>query len=73
MTTLLALYRGDTVASAKLVAVTAEPRLCAEFAQRLLTETAPEAEPDPVLEQVVAGRRGALRLIAREEGEAVAR
>ncbi len=68
MRTLLALYRGNTVASAKLVAVTAEPGLVAAFTDQLLAnQTFP---PDPVLVEVERGRRRALRLIAREAGAA---
>ncbi len=64
MTTLLALYRGDTIAEAKLVAVTAEPRLVAAFADRLLKQVTPCL--DPVLLEVERGRRRALSLIVRE-------
>jgi hypothetical protein len=66
-TSFLALYRGDSVGSAKLVTVSADPGVVADFADRLLAQdTLP---PDPVLLEVERGRRRALRLIA-QEGEA---
>lgn len=39
MTMFIALYRGDTVSKAKLVAVSAQPELIDEFAARLLQQT----------------------------------
>ena len=65
MTTFLALYRGQTVAEAQLVAVTADPTLVADFSTRLLTAQAEKAT-DPVIEKLEEGRRSALRLIRRE-------
>ena len=38
MTTFLALYRGESVSVAKLLALTAEPTVVREFATRLLVE-----------------------------------
>jgi hypothetical protein len=68
MSTFLALYRGDTVGKAQLVAVSADPTTVADFASRLLGEPAPPRAPegDPVLASIEQGRRKALRLIARE-------
>lgn len=67
MSTFLALYRGETIGEAKLVAVSADPATVAEFAARLLHQP-PSAEdsPDPVLLSVERGRRQALRRIATE-------
>ena len=64
----LALYRGRSVADAKLVAVSADPGVVADFATRLLNRTAPEDddEEDPVLAAIEGGRRRALRLVSRE-------
>lgn len=42
----LALYAGESVNGAKLLALSAEPRIVSDFAGRLLAE--PEAEVDPV-------------------------
>jgi len=51
LATFLALYRGDSVSAAKLVALTAEPSLVGEFASRILTEPE-EPETDPVLREL---------------------
>lgn len=60
-TTFLALYRGESVGGAKLLALTAEPEIVGDFARRLLDE--PEAEADPVALELERGRRSALRLV----------
>ena len=65
MTTFVALYRGPTVASAKLVAVTADPSLVADVSARLLQQPAGNPE-DPVVDGLERARRSALRLIHRE-------
>jgi hypothetical protein len=62
LTTFLALYRGDSVGAAKLVALTAEPELVQHFAARLLQQPE-EHNPDPVLEELESGRRRALQLV----------
>jgi HEAT repeat protein len=62
MTTFLALYRGNSVSAAKLLALTAEPELVRHFAARMLAEPG-EQEPDPVLQQLEEGQRGALRQV----------
>lgn len=69
MSTFLALYRGETIANAKLVAVSSEPHVVAAFATRLLQEPpdAQESHEDPVLGCIERGRRRALRLLARGE------
>ena len=69
MTTFVALYRGETVASAKLVAVTADPSLVADVSARLLADPA-GASSDPVVARLDRGRRSALRLIRKEAGDA---
>jgi hypothetical protein len=65
MTTFLALYRGKTVAEAKMVAVTADPVLVATVAAHLLDTPQPQGE-DPVIANLERGRRAALRLIQQE-------
>lgn len=72
MSTFLVLYRGETIPQAKMVAVSAEPALVAEFVARLLRhdEFVHPIEADPVLREVEGGRRQALRLLARESEEA---
>ncbi len=44
MTSFLALYRGETVSGARIVALSADPRLVRDFAARLL-ESPPERHP----------------------------
>ncbi len=62
MTTFLALYRGESVGASKLVALTAEPVVVADFAARMLAEPE-EPEPDAVLHELDQGRRRALQLV----------
>ena len=69
MTTFLALYRGKTVADAKMVAVTADPELVATVAAHLIDTPHPQDE-DPVITTLEQGRRAALRLITREARDA---
>ncbi len=69
MTTFLALYRGKTVADAKMVAVTADPCLVADVVNRLLAQPQ-EHDDDPVVRAIDHGRATALRLIKREAGHA---
>lgn len=64
-TTFLALYRGESVAAAKLLALTAEPELVRDFAERMLA-TPEEQEPDAVLAELEHGRRRALWLVRGE-------
>jgi hypothetical protein len=67
MTTFIALYRGETVATAKIIVVTSEPALVREMAERLLA-TASFAQNDHILREIEQGRRRALRLI-HEDGK----
>ena len=64
MTSFVALYRGETIAAAKLLAVSAEPELVRNFADRLLAEM--EADEDPVMLELEQGRRRALHLVKSE-------
>ena len=67
MSTFLALYRGETIGGAKLVAVSADPATVAEFAARLLHDPpGPEVTSDPVLLSIERGRRQALRRLSKE-------
>jgi hypothetical protein len=63
VTSFLALYRGESIAAAKMVAVTAEAGLVRDFAARLLEQPPDETDSDPVLEELEQGRRRALRLV----------
>ena len=67
MASFVALYRGETIAAAKLVAVSAEPRLVRDLATRILAEPEDE-EPDAALQELERGRRRALQLVKSESG-----
>ncbi len=51
MTAFIALYRGDTVIGAQLVAVTADPTLVRDFTTRLVSDD-PDEEQKPGLRLV---------------------
>jgi hypothetical protein len=60
MTSFIALYRGETVSGARLVAVSADPQLVQEFGARLVAD-GPESDEDP---------KPGLHLVGRDrEGE----
>jgi len=65
MTTFLALYRGDSIAEAKLVAVSADPSLITFVVNQLL-DPDPYPEADPVCGALEHGQRVALCLIKQE-------
>lgn len=71
MISFLALYHGDSATDAKMIAVSSDLAIVVEFAQRLLRQQSSTGEGarDPVLASIARGRRQALRLIAREEGD----
>ena len=66
MTTFLALYRGSSVGASRLIALTAEPSLGADFAARMLQLPDGE-EKDAVLQKMDQGRRRALQLVSLME------
>lgn len=63
----VALYRGETIQSARLVGVTGDATLVAEVSARLLQDSVRE-DADPVISSIQRGRRNAIRLIQRELG-----
>lgn len=68
MTTFIAIYRGSTVADARLIAVSADPALVGEVAARLLNaegEHKDEGE-DNVVRHITTGRRPALQQVRKE-------
>jgi hypothetical protein len=67
-TSFVALYRGATVSSARLIAVSADPELAAQVSARLL-DLPGDGERDPVVVTLEQGRRAALRAIKREVGD----
>jgi hypothetical protein len=62
MASFLALYHGETVGAAQLVATTADPDLVRDFADRLLADPEEQGQ-DAVLRELENGRRHALRLV----------
>ena len=68
MPNFVTLYRGKTISSAKLVAVSADPALVQEFVERLLAGQE-QSEPDPILNALEAGRVRALHLVRNEASE----
>lgn len=61
-TSFLALYRGETVSSAKLVAVASEPEIVRDFANRLLAEPTEQGQ-DTVAHEIERGKRRALEVV----------
>ena len=70
MTTFIAIYRGHSVAEARLIAVSADPELVSQVTAELLRTRPPEGG-DPVLSSLERGRRAALRLITKEAADEV--
>jgi hypothetical protein len=68
LTSFVALYRGESVGAAKLIAVSAEPKLVRDLAARILAESEDE-EPDAALRELERGRRRALQLVKTEASE----
>jgi hypothetical protein len=69
-TSFVAVYRGDTIAAARLIAVSADPFLVSDVTSRILQEQLRE-DTDPVVATLEHGRRAALRLIKQEAGNGV--
>ena len=68
MVSFIALYRGESISAAQLVATTADASLVRDFAERMLSM--PEGhEPDTVLRELELGRRRALQLVRDDEEE----
>ncbi len=67
MASFVALYRGETVGAARMVAVSADPDLVHDFASRMLAKPL-EDNTDAVLKEIEHGRRRALRLVRSEAG-----
>jgi hypothetical protein len=67
LTSFIALYRGETIGSARLVTATTDFEIVRDFADRMLS--VPEGqEPDAVLRELELGRRRALHLV-RDDAE----
>ena len=67
MTSFVALYRGDSIRDATMVAVTGDPKVVAHVVAELLADSQEQPEStDPALHALVDARRHALRLIKCE-------
>jgi hypothetical protein len=64
MTNFIALYRGQTLNDARLIALSSDPQIIGDFATRLIGE--PFREKDPALRELNKGRRKALRVVFQE-------
>ena len=69
MHTFIALYRGHTIAEARMIAATADEDLVALVADKLLQDL-PEAT-DPVVRSLERGKQSALRLVREEARHAL--
>jgi hypothetical protein len=69
MAVFVAVYKGETIAGARLIALSADPTLVADVSTRILQEH-PDKDHDPVVACVEQGRKAALRLIIRETSHA---
>jgi hypothetical protein len=67
-TSFVALYRGRTISSARLIAVSADQRLAADVAAHMRCQ--PMASDDSIVTELERGRDAALRLIEEEVGDA---
>lgn len=64
MVSFLALYRGMSIATAQMIAVTTNPHLVATVAASILaSEHQDPEESDPAISSVLGGRREALKLV----------
>lgn len=65
----VALYSGETIGAAKIIAASADPGLVSIAAERMLEEAEGNSvgDGDPVSTAINQGRRNALRLITQEE------
>jgi hypothetical protein len=68
MATFIAIYRGETIAGARLIALSANPDLVADVSARILQEH-PGQDADPAIACIEQGRRAALHLIKQEHGD----
>ena len=68
-TSFVALYRGESISSARLVAVSADPFIVAAISDQLLRERQ-AGDQDSVIANLERGRHAALRVIHREAADA---
>ena len=70
MLSFLALYRGNTLRDAEVVALSSAPEIIREFAERLLAQAPEGDEGDPVLRAAQEAKRSLLRVVRQEAGGA---
>lgn len=68
MVSFLALYRGESVGAAELVAVSTDPEIVGRFADDLL-EQKKHAADDPVVDAIRKAERRGLRVVRDEADE----
>ncbi len=68
MLSFLALYRGNTLRDAEVMALSSAPEIIREFAERLLAEPLEGEERDPILRAAQEAKRGVLQLVRQEAG-----
>jgi hypothetical protein len=70
MATFVVIYRGETIAGARLIALSADPTLVADVSARILQEHPGKDADDPIIACVEQGRKHALRLVTQESRNA---
>lgn len=65
MTSYIALFRGNSIEDAQIIAVSADPDVVSRFASELLEDPnySEAKNPDPILKPILEGKRQALRMI----------
>lgn len=71
MVDFVTLYRGKTINSARIVAVTAEPAVVRQVAELLLKEYKGIDNADPVMAGIDEARQDALKLIVTDDPSAM--
>ena len=65
MLTYVAIFRGEEADDARMIAVSSDPQIVAEFADRIAADPR-YSSADPAIQELHRGRLRALRVIARE-------
>ena len=65
-TSYVAVYRGESVSAARLIAVSADPELVAAVSARILRADPDDPDLDPIVAPIDRAQRRALRLVRQE-------